>query len=61
MTRPNWHKSTYSDGATNCVEVQEHAMGADVRDTTRRDREMLSFPKTEWTAFVFDLRGDRLR
>ncbi|MBV2366356.1 DUF397 domain-containing protein [Streptomonospora nanhaiensis] len=47
-----WHKSTYSAAAQNCVEVREHAAGADVRDTQNRDAGHLSMPAAEWAAFL---------
>jgi hypothetical protein len=60
MTRPNWHTSTFTDGATNCVEVREHGHGADVRDTQHRECRYLSFPTPEWAAFSADVRIERL-
>lgn len=47
-----WHKSTYSDGGSNCVEVRESAHGADVRDTQNRDLGHLRVPPAEWVAFL---------
>lgn len=47
-----WHKSTYSDGGSNCVEVRESAHGADVRDTQNRDLGHLRVPPSEWVAFL---------
>ncbi|MDA2813153.1 DUF397 domain-containing protein [Nocardiopsis sp. RSe5-2] len=54
-----WHKSSHSGGANDCVEVREHANGADVRDTKHRDAGHLSFPLDEWGAFLQDLRRER--
>ena len=61
MTRPNWHKSSYSDGGSNCVEVRESADTVDVRDTQNRDAGHLSFPGAEWDAFLADVRSGRLQ
>jgi hypothetical protein len=48
----DWHKSSYSGGTNECVEVREHNAGADVRDTQNRDLGHLSFTRTEWRAFI---------
>ena len=58
--RPDWHTSSYSAGAQNCVEVREHGQGADVRDSQNRDYASLTFGADAWTVFVADLRGGRL-
>ncbi|MFE1466807.1 DUF397 domain-containing protein [Nocardiopsis dassonvillei] len=29
----DWHKSSCSGGSNECIEVQEHSAGADVRGT----------------------------
>ncbi len=53
MTTPaEWHKSTYSANGHNCVECQEDADGARMRDTQNRERGHLTVPRTEWTAFL---------
>ncbi|MFC4565376.1 DUF397 domain-containing protein [Nocardiopsis mangrovi] len=52
-----WHKSTYSGGTNDCVEVAEGARTL-VRDTQNRDGAVLSFPVPEWRALLVDL--DRL-
>ncbi|MDA2808002.1 DUF397 domain-containing protein [Nocardiopsis suaedae] len=58
MSEPMWHKSTYSDGGANCVEVREHATGADVRDTQNRDAGHLEFPSDQWAALIARVRVD---
>jgi hypothetical protein len=58
--RPDWHTSSYSAGAQNCVEVREHGQGADVRDSQNRDGACLEFTADAWTAFIVDLRGGQL-
>ncbi|TQN30228.1 uncharacterized protein DUF397 [Haloactinospora alba] len=55
-----WHKSAYSGGTNDCVEVREHVAGADVRDTRNRRDGHLSFSASEWKAFLADVRADRL-
>ncbi|MFC4561103.1 DUF397 domain-containing protein [Nocardiopsis mangrovi] len=57
MTKPDWHKSTYSNGGSNCVEVREHEFGADVRDTQDRDGATLSLGASEWVAFLGGIDG----
>ncbi|MEV2279392.1 DUF397 domain-containing protein [Nocardiopsis sp. NPDC049922] len=48
----DWHKSSYSGGTNECVEVREHSTGADVRDTQNRRSGHLTFSGLEWRAFV---------
>jgi len=48
----DWHKSSYSGGTNECVEVREHTAGADVRDTQNRGKGQLSFTGPEWSAFI---------
>ena len=52
-----WHKSTYSGANNNCVEARETPTSVDIRDTQNRDHGHLTFPTTEWTALVGDLRA----
>ncbi|WP_116243922.1 DUF397 domain-containing protein [Nocardiopsis sp. FIRDI 009] len=47
-----WHKSTYSENGSHCVEARETKNGADVRDTQNRELGHLSFSPSEWSAFV---------
>ncbi|QVQ50587.1 DUF397 domain-containing protein [Spiractinospora alimapuensis] len=55
-----WHKSSYSAGSQNCVEVREHPGGADVRDTQHPDLGHLSFTASEWSAFLHATRTGEL-
>ncbi|RKS09243.1 uncharacterized protein DUF397 [Nocardiopsis sp. Huas11] len=55
----DWHKSSFSGSSANCVEVREHATGADVRDTRNRDAGHLSVPAAEWAALIAQVRTDR--
>ncbi|MBE3001354.1 DUF397 domain-containing protein [Nocardiopsis sp. HNM0947] len=48
----DWHTSTYSGGNNECVEVREHAFGADLRDSKHPDAGHLPFPASEWTSFL---------
>ncbi|WP_150239663.1 DUF397 domain-containing protein [Nocardiopsis quinghaiensis] len=47
-----WHKATYSENSSHCVEVCERQDGADVRDTQNRELGHLSFGRREWTSLV---------
>ncbi|NYI97713.1 hypothetical protein HNR12_003990 [Streptomonospora nanhaiensis] len=58
--RDAWHKNSYSSAGENCVEVREHAAGADVRDTQNRDTGHLSMPATEWAAFLLAVKAAAL-
>ncbi|PDP89083.1 DUF397 domain-containing protein [Glycomyces fuscus] len=51
----DWHKSSYSGGTNECVEVREHTTGADVRDTQNRSRGQLAFTSDAWGAFLVSL------
>jgi hypothetical protein len=53
----DWHKSTYSHNGNNCVEVREHARGADVRDSQNPHLGYLTFAPAEWTALLQDVKG----
>lgn len=53
----DWHKSSYSGGSNECVEVREHSTGADVRDTQNRDLGHIPFDGFGWAAFLHTLRG----
>ncbi|MDT0331763.1 DUF397 domain-containing protein [Nocardiopsis lambiniae] len=46
-----WHKSSYSDGAHNCVEVCEGEATL-VRDTQHRELGHLEFGAPAWIALV---------
>ncbi|MFL1377393.1 MULTISPECIES: DUF397 domain-containing protein [unclassified Nocardiopsis] len=52
----HWYKSSHSTGANECVEVREHAVGADIRDTQNRELGHLAFPAGEWASLVDSLR-----
>jgi hypothetical protein len=46
-----WHKSTYSAGSENCVEVAEGRVTG-VRDTRYRELGCLDVPAGEWAALL---------
>ncbi|WP_306365921.1 DUF397 domain-containing protein [Nocardiopsis sp. CC223A] len=48
---PEWHKSSYSAGTDNCVEVAEGRIIL-VRDTQYRESGHLAFTAGEWTAVL---------
>ncbi|NYH52412.1 hypothetical protein HNR06_002001 [Nocardiopsis arvandica] len=52
-----WHKSSYSSGNNECVEVREHASGTDVRDTAHREAGHITVPLGQWVALVAQARG----
>ncbi|WP_019607460.1 DUF397 domain-containing protein [Nocardiopsis sp. CNS-639] len=57
--RPDWHKSTYSTAAENCVEVREGAVTG-IRDTQNRDLGHLAVPVLEWAAVLAVTKGRNL-
>jgi hypothetical protein len=46
-----FHKSTYSNDGSHCVEVKEGSNTL-VRDTQNREAATLSFPAGEWRALL---------
>lgn len=48
----SWHKSTYSTGGNNCVEVASTAHATGVRDTKDRTRGSITVSPDAWSAFV---------
>ncbi|MEC3891639.1 DUF397 domain-containing protein [Nocardiopsis alba] len=50
-----WHKSSYSNGGTNCVEVAEGPT-THICDTQNRALAQLNVPGFEWTALLSTLR-----
>jgi hypothetical protein len=46
-----WHKSSYSNGSQNCVEVAEGPT-THIRDTQNRAQAQLSVSGSEWTALL---------
>ncbi|MYR34838.1 DUF397 domain-containing protein [Nocardiopsis alba] len=50
----SWHKSTYSSGGQNCVEVSEGPT-THLRDTQNRALAELNLPAHEWAAFLTTL------
>lgn len=48
----NWHKSSYSGGSGDCVEVAETPQSVKVRDTDHRELGHLTFSPREWAALL---------
>lgn len=47
-----WHKSSYSDGQANCVEVAIFGGQVAMRDSKDREGPALVFTHDAWAAFV---------
>lgn len=56
--QPEWHKSSYSGSAGNCVEVAEGDTVL-VRDTEHRELGHIAYSPTAWASFLQDLKSDR--
>lgn len=54
-----WRTSSYSQNGGQCVEYRGHESGVDVRDTKHRERGHITFPASEWSAFLRDLREEQ--
>ncbi|HLU97732.1 MAG TPA: DUF397 domain-containing protein [Thermobifida alba] len=55
-----FRKSSYSTGkGQDCVEVADTPAAAAVRDSKHPDRGHLTFPSTEWAAFLDDVKRHR--
>ena len=53
-----WRKSTFSMGAGNCVEIAQLPGGlVAVRDSKNPDGPVLTFPVSEWRAFIQGVRN----
>ncbi|MUL41739.1 DUF397 domain-containing protein [Streptomonospora sp. PA3] len=54
--KPNdetWHKSSYSNAESNCVEMAITTCGGGaLRDTQNRGAGFIALPSAEWTAFL---------
>jgi hypothetical protein len=56
-TAPTWWRtSSYSGGDNNCIEVAATGASISVRDTKRRQGDVLRFSPGAWRAFTADLR-----
>lgn len=55
VTAHLWHKSSYSTGKQNCVEVAQLAESTAVRDSKDRDGPALVFGRRVFTAFLLAL------
>ncbi|MGH3774797.1 MAG: DUF397 domain-containing protein [Pseudonocardiaceae bacterium] len=52
-TAAGWRKSSYSQGANNCVEVTTEVPGwVGVRDTKNRDAGLLALNQQQWDGFL---------
>ncbi|SFD61444.1 DUF397 domain-containing protein [Streptomyces aidingensis] len=52
LTGVEWHKSPFSNGGENCVEVAQLPGGAvALRDSKNPHREALRYTAEEWAAF----------
>lgn len=54
-----WRKSSFSQGAENCVEVGRIAEGAALRDTKDRAAGFIVADREQWGAFVGAIKDGR--
>jgi Domain of unknown function (DUF397) len=57
--RGQWFKSTYSGGASGCVEIKFDTGSVFVRDSKdgRQDRPVVGVPAGGWVSFLDTIRG----
>jgi hypothetical protein len=48
-----WFKSSFSNGSQTCVEVRFDDDRVSVRDSKDQAGPILTFTRSEWTAFVY--------
>jgi Domain of unknown function (DUF397) len=57
----DWHKSSYTSGQGNCVEIAEMPDSSQaVRDSKDPAGPVLRFPKDAWRAFLADVKSGRI-
>ncbi|SHJ97052.1 protein of unknown function [Nocardiopsis flavescens] len=56
----DWHKSSFSNGGTNCVEAREGSQGADLRDSQNPLLGQLSFASPEWAGLLQGIKSGHL-
>ncbi|AAZ55011.1 conserved hypothetical protein [Thermobifida fusca YX] len=52
IKQQTWRKSSYSGGLENCVEVADLPGATAIRDSKHPDAAVLTFPASEWAAFL---------
>ena len=55
-----WRKSSYSNQANGCVEVDLTGAGARIRDTKIADSPVIAFTAEQWSAWLAEVTADRL-
>lgn len=55
VSLPHWRKSSHSGQHNNCLEVADLPSTTALRDSKHPDAAVLTFPATEWGAFVASL------
>ena len=54
-----WRKSSFSNGANNCVEMSDRPEGVAIRDSKRPEGPVIEVTRAEWRAFVDGIKGGR--
>ncbi len=58
--RAGWRKSTYSNQANGCVEVDFTSAGVQIRHSKISDSPVIDFTAEQWSAWLAEVTTDRL-
>ncbi|MGH3989624.1 MAG: DUF397 domain-containing protein [Pseudonocardiaceae bacterium] len=58
--RAGWRKSSYSDMANGCVEVDFTSAGAQIRHSKIAGSPVIAFTTAQWSAWLAEITTDRL-
>jgi hypothetical protein len=58
--RAGWRKSTYSDQADGCVEVNSSGDGREIRHSKISDSPVISFTGAQWSCWLDEVVSDHL-
>jgi len=60
IRRTGWRKSSYSNQANGCVEVDFTSGGAQIRDSKLAESPVIAFTTEQWSAWLTEVTTDHL-